>query len=82
MKINCCPKCGGTIYVSSSDMWRSPIGRRGKLLRSKKDPYDGPLIQMLACCENYINQGCNVNWNSEEFSIDANGYFVDFKYTR
>lgn len=83
MIINCCPKCGGTIIVSRLYMYSlsSPIGRRGKLLKKTKHNDDGSLDQMLACCENYISQECDVTWNSDEFFLDENEYFVDLKYT-
>lgn len=82
-KIKCCPKCGGTIIVSRLNMYSlsSPIGRRGKLLKKTKYHDDGTLDQMLACCENYISQKCDVHWATDEFVIDENGYFVDDKYT-
>ena len=83
MKINCCPKCGGTIIVSRLNMYSlsSPIGKRGKLLKKTKYHDDGSLDQMLACCEKYISQECDVTWNGEEFFLDENEYFVDLKYT-
>ncbi len=81
-KIKSCPKCGGTIIVSRLYMYslNSCIGKRGKLLKKAKYCDDGPIDTMLASCENYYMK-CDVHWNADEFIIDDESCFIDYKYS-
>lgn len=78
MKINCCPKCGGTIVVSylyqtSHDY---TLTKRGKLSKRFTRSPEGPMDAAIAGCRD-----CGTNWEVGDFGIDADGTFDDFKYT-
>ena len=78
MKIKCCPKCGGTIIVSylyqiSHDY---VLTKRGRLSKRFTRTPEGPMDASVASCRN-----CGLYWEVGDFAIDADGSFVDFKYT-
>lgn len=79
-KINCCPKCGCTIEVSELCQYSRDhiIGKRGKMLKNYKTNDNGYIDVSIASC---TNPSCDVRWEADEFKIDEDGYFVDFKYT-
>lgn len=78
MKINCCPKCGGTIVVSylyqtSHDY---VLTKRGKLSKRFTRPGEGALDESIAACRD-----CDAYWEVGDFFIDEDDTFDDFKYT-
>ena len=76
----CCPKCGGIIGASVLYQYSQDyiIGRFGKALRNFTTNNYGAIITSIASC---TNPSCDVRWEADEFKIDEDGYFVDFKYT-
>lgn len=79
-KINCCPKCGGTIEISYLYQYSHNylLGKRGKILKKYRSQDHGSMEVALACC---TNEDCDARWEVDDFIIDEYGYFVDFKYT-
>lgn len=79
-KINCCPKCGGTIEISYLYQYSHNylLGKRGKILKKYRSQDHGSTEEALACC---TNKGCDTKWEVGDFIIDEFGYFVDLKYT-
>lgn len=78
-----CPKCGGRIVVSflyqlSCD---HVITTRGKLSKQYKVTTQGPMEVAFAACEHAPDR-CLVNWDEDDFVIDAEDRFVDYKYCK
>lgn len=77
IKRKCCPKCGGTIIVSflyqTSHDYK--LTKKGKLRKSFTRSGEGPMDVAIASCES-----CPARWESGDFSIDADGTFLDMKY--
>jgi rRNA maturation protein Nop10 len=71
-----CPVCGGQIVVS--DFWMFSydrlLGKHGKLLKKRTRSTSGPMECQTAYCLD-----CKEAWNADEFMIDEEDRFVDFK---
>ena len=73
----CCPKCGGKIVVSwlyqtSHDYVITKSGRISK--RYTRTPEGSMEVALAACVD------CDAVWEADEFWIDKNDYFIDYKY--
>lgn len=77
IKRKCCPKCGGTIEVSF--LWQFShdytITKRGKLSKRYTIGREGPMEVSIANC-----LSCDVRWEADEFALDADDTFWDYKY--
>lgn len=77
IKRKCCPKCGGTIIVSflyqTSHDYK--LTKKGKLSKSFTRSGEGSMEAAIASCES-----CPARWEADEFSIEADGTFLDMKY--
>lgn len=71
-----CPVCGGQIIVSEhwAFSYDRVLGKRGKLLKKRTKDVGEPIDCMTAFCPS-----CREAWNADEFEIDEEGHFVDFK---
>lgn len=71
-----CPVCGGQIIVSDHWMFSYDqlLGKRGKLLKKRTKSPAGPVECQTAYCLD-----CKEVWNADEFMIDEEDRFVDFK---
>lgn len=76
-----CPLCGGKIVVS--DLYQLSydyvITRTGKKGKKRKVSRPGSMEVSIAACEN-APDACNATWDADEFVIDEDDRFVDFKY--
>ena len=79
-KINCCPKCGAEIVVSylCQHSLNHKIGKRGRILKKFTTVDLGEIDSILAGC---TNVNCDVQWECDEFEIDENDFFIDYKYS-
>ncbi len=79
-KIKCCPKCGDTIVVSylCQHSLNHKIGKRGRILKKFTTVDLGEIDAVLASC---TNKDCDAQWETDEFTIDENGCFIDYKYS-
>lgn len=50
------------------------LGKHGKLLKKRTRSISGPMGCQTACCLD-----CKEAWNADEFMIDEEDRFVDFK---
>ena len=71
-----CPVCGGQIIVSDHWMFSYDqlLGKRGKLLKKRTKSPAGPVECQTAYCLD-----CKEVWTADEFMIDEEDRFVDFK---
>lgn len=71
-----CPVCGGQIIVSDHWMFSYDqlLGKRGKLLKKRTKSPAGPVE-----CQTEYCLDCKEVWNADEFMIDEEDRFVDFK---
>lgn len=76
-----CPKCGGRIVVSFLYQlsYDYTITKRGKLSKRYKVTTPGPMEVAIAACEHAPDR-CRVIWEADDFVIDENERFVDYKY--
>lgn len=75
-----CPCCGQpTITVSHFFQFSLDyrVGSRGKLLKTPHRSWDNDMEVETANC---ANPDCDAYWNSNDFIIDDNDMFVDYKY--
>lgn len=72
-----CPACGGTIVVSWLYQYSHDfkINKNGKLGKRRKITDGGSMEVAIATCEN-----CILHWDSDEFEIDENDRFIDYKH--
>lgn len=71
-----CPVCSGQIIVSDHWMFSCDqlLGKRGKLLKKRTRSVSGPMECQTAYCLD-----CKEVWNADEFMIDEEDRFIDFK---
>lgn len=81
MEIKCCPLCGGRIVVSDLYQYSLDYTMRkdGKIGKRHKRGEDGSMNVSLASCENY--KTCDARWEEEEFFVEPDGTFYDYKYS-
>ena len=77
MKRKCCPKCGGAIIVSFlyqiSHDYR--LTKKGTLSKKFTKTDENSMEVAVARCED-----CQAYWNADDFAIEADGTFWDYKY--
>lgn len=79
IKRKCCPKCGGRIVISDLCQYglvykiRKTDGKKSR--RYVRKDY-GSIEASLAACESK----CGVSWECDEFAVDWDGVFYDYKY--
>ena len=78
VRINKCPRCGGKIEVSYLYQYSHDykLTKSGKLSKRYTKRDCGPMEVAVVGC-----RSCGADWGEEEFEIDREGYFVDYKYS-
>ena len=71
-----CPLCGGEIVVSYICQYSRvyKLAKSGRISRRYTIVDSGTMDVAVASCD------CGANWNKDQFVIDENGYFIDYKY--
>lgn len=72
-----CPVCGGRIEISVLYQYAHEylINKNGKVSNRYTVRDCGPMEVMIASCLD-----CGEHWDADQFTINADDRFVDFKY--
>lgn len=72
----CCPVCGGRIEISAYYQYAHEylLNKNGKMSRRYTTRDCGPMEAMTAACLD-----CGEYWDADQFTIDRDDYFVDYK---
>lgn len=80
--IKSCPLCGGRIVVS--DLYQCSrdyvMKKDGKIGKRYVRGDCGPVEASIASCENY--NPCLACWGTEDFFVEPDGSFIDYKYSK
>ncbi len=78
-RITKCPVCGGEIQVSFLCQYSQDclLTKKGRVSRKYKMRDNGSMDIAVASC-----LSCGEYWDADEFSIDAQDYFIDHKERR
>lgn len=76
--IKCYPKCGSPIEVHYLYQYAKvvKIGKNGKLQKRHKTIECGYEETAIAMCS---NEECREYWSNDDFDIDGNNRFVDYR---
>lgn len=79
--IKCCPLCGGRIVVSVLQQYSFDyvMLKDGTISKRYKRGVSGSMDACIAACENVCS--CGAQWEVDEFEIDSNRRFFDYKYS-
>lgn len=73
-----CPLCGGEIEIyylcQYSHVYK--LTKSGRISKRYTTVDNGPLDAAIAGCE------CGASWDADQFKIDSEGYFIDYKYRK
>mgnify|MGYP001082097388 CR=1 FL=1 len=77
VRLKKCPLCGGEIEISYLCQYsrEHKLTKSGRISKRYKTVDNGPLDAAIAGCR------CGANWNTDQFEIDPDGYFIDYKYS-
>ena len=78
VRVKKCPLCGGEIEISFLFQYSHTykLTKSGRISKRYAHKDNGSMEVAVAGCR------CGANWGEDDFDIDENGYFVDYKYGR